>query len=318
MNAVFLFPGQGVQTLGMGEDFRRAATIPAFALVNQRLEQASDGLGVNVRDIIVKGPPRLLAETWIAQPAIFALSVAIAELLQQRGLQPTIVAGHSLGEFAALVCAGASSFEDMLALVIERGRLMHEVNESIDGAMLAVSGLSPAQLAGLLEKIEAEVWIANDNAPSQYVLSGLRAGLRQASASILQSGGRITWLDVAGSYHTPLLLQASRALQASIASLHLCTPVFPVVANSNAAVLLDGPSIRTELSQHMLSTVNWTGTMRRIAQAGVETLLSIGPGRVLKGLALRNNAALPCRTVGTVLEFDEICRVLESRLCASS
>ncbi|MBA3006098.1 MAG: ACP S-malonyltransferase [Proteobacteria bacterium] len=308
MNIAFLFPGQGAQTLGMGEDFRKS-----YLVVARRLEQASDALGLDLCAIIRKGPTRLLAETRYAQPAIFVLSYAIGELLVERGLQPDIVAGHSLGEFTAATFAKAISFDDALALVIERGSLMHEVNVSLDGSMMAVSGLDSKTLLGILDGLCNDVWIANDNAPSQVVLSGLRPALQKAAQLIVDGGGRNTWLDVAGPYHTPLLADASKVFALRVASVNMRDPVFPIIANTSAEPLVIADSIHTELARHMISSVNWTGTMQIIEASGVNMLVEVGPGRVMKGLALRNSPTLPCRTTGTVREFDETCRSLESR-----
>lgn len=312
MNVAFLFPGQGSQTLGMGEDFRRL-----FPVVAKRLDQTSESLGINLRTVIAKGPPRLLAETRIAQPAIFALSYAIGELLAERGLVPAFVAGHSLGEFTAATFAKSIAFEDALALVIERGRLMHQINESVDGGMLAVTGIESGVLTAILEQVGVGVWIANYNAPSQVVLSGLRPTLRKACELVIERGGRGTWFDVAGPYHTPLLDDASHSFAASLAAIEIRDPDCPLVANTSAALLCDAGSIREELSRQMLGIVNWAGTMSRISGLGIELLVEVGPGRVMKGLALRNDPALRCWTTGTVREFEDACRAMKSQVCVS-
>jgi [acyl-carrier-protein] S-malonyltransferase len=313
MTLAFLFPGQGAQALGMGEDFLRA-----HPSVRQRLDQAGDGLGLDLRRVIAKGPARLLAETRIAQPAIFALSFAIGELLAARSLQCVLAAGHSLGEFTAVASAGALPFDTALALVIERGRLMHQVNESLDGGMLAVSGLAPELLPALVGQAGPGVWIANRNAPSQVALSGLRPALRRAHQLVTECGGRGTWFDVAGPYHTPLLADAAQAFAALVDAARMHPPRFPVIANGSAEPLGSAESVRQELAQQMLNPVDWTGTMRRIAASGNATLVEVGPGRVLKGLALRNNPELRCWSTGTVREFDAACRALENTACAVS
>ncbi|MBC7983012.1 MAG: ACP S-malonyltransferase [Candidatus Obscuribacterales bacterium] len=312
MKLAFVFPGQGSQALGMGEDFRRS-----FATVQKRFDQASDRLGSDLSAIIGKGPPALLAQTHLAQPAIFTLSYALGELLAARGLQPFCAAGHSLGEFSAVAAASAISFDAGLDLVIERGRLMHAVNESIDGAMLAVSGSNLDFIETVVSRANAAVWIANHNAPSQIVLSGLRADLSEISASLIASGARCTWLSVAGPYHSPLMKDAALQFATRIAATQFADPQFAVIANTNASSLCTAAAISEELSAQMLSTVRWVDSLRCIRDLKVATLIEVGPGRTLKGLALRQHPAMDCWTTGTLREFDETCRRWETLACES-
>jgi [acyl-carrier-protein] S-malonyltransferase len=297
----------------MGEDFRAA-----FPSVRQRLEQAGSSLGIDLASMMRKGPPRLLAETRYAQPAIFVLSYAIAELFEARGLRPDFVAGHSLGEFSAACFAKVLPFETALPLVIERGRLMHELNVTLDGGMMAVSGIDHQTLVTILDGFKNKIWIANHNAPTQLVLSGLRLSLQRAAHFIGESGGRSIFFDVAGPYHTPLLEKAAQAFSLSLQAVTLSDPAWPVIGNASAQPLKTAAVIRTEWSAHMVSAVNWTGTMQALSTLGAGILLEVGPGRILKGLALRNLPAMPCLTSGTVREFDASCRSLERVLCASS
>ncbi len=313
MRPAFLFPGQGAQITGMGEDFRAA-----FPSVRLRLEQAGSSLGNDLGSLMRKGPPRLLAETRYAQPAIFALSYAIAELFEARGLCPDFVAGHSLGEFSAACFAKALSFDAALALVIERGRLMHEVNVTLDGCMMAVSGIDHAELAIILDGFKNEIWLANHNAPTQVVLSGLRCSLQRVASSIAESGGRSIILDVAGPYHTPLMGKAAEAFSRSLDAVTLFDPAWPLIANASAEAVMTAALIRAQWSTHMVSAVNWSGTIQTLYTLGANILLEVGPGRILKGLAQRNQPALPCLSSGTVREFDASCRSLEKTLCASS
>ena len=302
----------------MGEDFRAA-----FPSVKLRLEQAGSSLEIDLGSMMRKGPPRLLAETRYAQPAIFALSYAIAELFEARGLCPDFVAGHSLGEFSAACFSKVLSFDQALALVIERGRLMHEVNVTLDGGMMAVSGIDHLALTTILDDFKNEIWIANHNAPSQLVLSGLRGSLQRAASRILQSGGRSLFFDVAGPYHTPLLEKAAKEFSLMLEELTFSDPAWPLIANASAKPLMTAASIQAEWSTHMVSAVNWDGTMQSLSTLGASILIEVGPGRILKGLALRNLPALPCLSSGTVREFDASCRSLERTnlertLCASS
>ena len=313
MSLIFLFPGQGSQVVGMGLDYLRS-----FPGVASRLEQASERLGVDLGTVLAKGPPKLLAETRLAQPAIFTLSHAIHELLGTRGLLPACTAGHSLGEFGAVTAAGALDFDVALDLVIERGRLMHQANTLVDGGMLAVSGLDTPILSEILGSAGGGVWIANHNAPSQVVLSGLRHGLRAVAERVAARGGRATWLDVAGPYHTPLMRQAAEPFATLIAAAPMRDPHCPVIGNTAAELLRDAAGLRGELSRQMLSGVDWAGTMDRIRPMQPEFLIEVGPGKVMKGLALRNDPALRCLSTGTVRELDDTCRMLERLPCVSS
>jgi [acyl-carrier-protein] S-malonyltransferase len=313
MTVAFVFPGQGSQALGMGEDF-----FCAFPIVKARMEQASARLSIDLIQVIKKGPQSLLAKTYIAQPAIFSLSFALGELLTARGFAPSCVAGHSAGEFSAAAFAQTMPFTTGLDLITERGRCMHEVNESMEGAMLAVSGMAADALAMLLQRsTNGTAWVANYNAPSQIVISGLRRDLRLVLDDIVASGGRGTWLDVAGPYHSPLMKAAADSFAGVVDGLELGAPVCPLISNISAKPITDVSGLRAEFKAHMLSPVDWVGTLGHMRAAHVKTLVEVGPGRALKGLALRNDPTLTCVGTASVADFDQVCRRLEEIACES-
>ena len=327
MTTAWLFPGQGAQELGMGLDI-----VEAHAPVRRCLEQASEQVNVDLLDVIAQGPRARHARADLAQPALFALSYGIADVLKSRGWQPSWVAGHSLGEFTAAAQTGALDFESALDLVVQRGRLMHDVNVTANGGMLAVSNLPRAAVDTVLsaavqssanasvtgQHIEPQVWIANVNAPKQIVLAGRIADLQALGTPIVAAGGRITWLDVAGPYHSPLFKNA--ALQ--FAKMVRCCPLedghVPLVANSNGAFLSGAAELREELITHMLGTVDWAGSMARLVAAGCQFAVEVGPGRTMKGLAMRNAPRLVCLTTVSAHDLDETCRRLEALSCALS
>lgn len=310
MSIAFLFPGQGAQTVGMGSDL-----IKAFPTIAQRLNEGGEALGVDLNALVRKGPSRALAQTDVAQVGIYCLSHGIREILTQRGLSPTLVAGHSLGQFTAYVAAETVSFEACLKLVIARGRFMNWENQSLDGSMLAVTGMTAEQVTTVVAITEGDVWFANRNAPTQHVLAGRRKELLRAQELLVSYGGKGTWLDVAGPYHTPLMAEAARKFSLIVDQYQFQPASVPIIANSTAKVISQPDQIRAETHRQMLSAVNWVGTMAEIACRQIKLLVEIGPGRVLKGLALRNQPNLKCVTTGTVREFDSACTALD-RICA--
>jgi [acyl-carrier-protein] S-malonyltransferase len=313
MSAAFLFPGQGSQYVGMGSDY-----LKAYPSVAHRFEQASDCLGTDLKRVVAMGPRNVLVQTDLAQVAIYTLSVAIAELLAARGVVPVAVAGHSLGQFSALAVTGAMTFEDGLSLVADRGRFMHEQNQAIDGSMFAVTGLELDAIERAVEGI-GQVWIANYNAPGQTILSGLRPALEQAQERLRAAGGRATWFDVAGPYHTPLLATAAAQFALSVQRLPLRDAIVPLIANSDAAPLIKADALRDELSRHMLVPVRWSDTLHRIAAMNVRLLVEVGPGKVLKGLALRKVPDIRCVGTDTARELVQTCSMLlEAGSCVSS
>lgn len=313
MNVALLFPGQASQFVGMGTDY-----IHAEPGVARRVDQAAECLGLDLRKVIARGPRNDLAQTHVAQVAIYALSVAIAELLAARGLGFVAVAGHSLGQFSALVAAEAMRYEDGLALVTERGRLMHAQNLAVDGSMFAVAGLALDAIERALDGI-GNVWVANLNAADQVVLSGLRPALHDAQQRLVAAGGKVTWLDVAGPYHTPLFAEAAERFTQSVQRVALRDAAVPLVANSTASALVDADAIRAELRGHMLQPVRWSQTMHRMHAMGVDLLVEAGPGRVLKGLGLRNVPEIRCLGTSTLRDFAKACAALQEKgLCASS
>jgi len=259
-------------------------------------EQADDLLGFPLSRLCFEGPAEDLEDTWNSQPAILVASVAALEALRERlavvggQLAPAAVAGHSLGEFTALVAAGVMDFADTLRIVRERGRLMKQAGEERPGGMAAVLGLERDQLEAVCDRAGAQgiILVANDNCPGQLVISGEVEPLLAAMEYAKEAGAkRVARLGISIASHSPLMAAAAGELARVIAAAPMSPPAMPVIANASAEPLTTVEQIRAELERHVESPVNWTATIRRMAGMGVTTYIEIGPGAVLSGLIKR-------------------------------
>jgi [acyl-carrier-protein] S-malonyltransferase len=287
----WVFPGQGSQYVGMGE---RIYDVSDAA--RRIFHQADDVLGYSISSMCFNGPADELNDTAHAQPAIFTVSVAYLEALRERSrdvgksIAPVYVAGHSLGEFTALVAAGVLDFRDALLLVRERGRLMKQSGEERPGGMAAVIGLDREPLEAVCEEA-GEVGIvvlANDNCPGQSVISGELAALERAMELARERGARKTVrLGISIASHSPLMERAAQQLNDLIARMPLKDPQIPIVANITGQILTTVDDVRAELSQQVLMPVQWSSSVKEMLNGGVTTFLEVGPGQVLSGLIRR-------------------------------
>lgn len=286
-----VFPGQGSQAVGMGKDLFDAS--PGARRV---FERADAELGFPLSRLCFEGQSTELDDTWNAQPAILAVSVAAWHALQERGqnegmsLTPLVMAGHSLGEFTALHLAGVIDFPTVLHLVRERGRLMKEAGEQRPGGMAAVIGLDDKTLSAICRESESDgiVNIANANCPGQTVISGEVDALLKAMDLARAAGARrVARLAVSIASHSPLMAEVSVRLNGIIDGLPLADPAVPVVGNVSGAPMTTVAEIRTELSLHLERPVNWTGSVETMIELGATTFAEPGPGQVLTGLIKR-------------------------------
>jgi [acyl-carrier-protein] S-malonyltransferase len=286
-----VFPGQGSQFVGMGR-----ALYESSAAARRVFDHADEVLGFQLSRLCFDGPADVLEDTINAQPAILTATVAAPEALRERAhaagakIQPMIVAGHSLGEFTALVAAGVIDFPSALQIVRERGRLMKEAGEERPGGMAAVIGLDRDTLAGLVAEAEAAgvVALANDNCPGQSVISGELGALHRAMDLAKQAGAkRVARLGISIASHSPLMSRASLQRGEMLHRLPLQAPRVPVVANATGAAMHTVEEIRHELAHHVERPVNWTRSVREMLDAGVATFVEVGPGQVLSGLIRR-------------------------------
>lgn len=272
----------------------------AYPIARQTFAEAGEVLGIALSDLCFQGPEEQLTDTINAQPALLTAGVAILRVLQQElgeRLPPkgtggaTFVAGHSMGEYTALVAAGTLDFADGLRLVRERGRLMKLAGEQSPGLMAAVLGLDETVVAATCAEATAQggiAQVANDNCPGQVVISGDKAGMEAAMAALTAAGARrVMPLAVSIAAHSPLMQPAAEELRAAIATTPLAPPLVPVIGNTTAQPLTTVEAIQQELTAQLTGSVRWTASMQFALNAGVTTFVEVGPGDVLAGLIKR-------------------------------
>ncbi len=279
----FVFPGQGAQAVGMGKDVYDA--LPQSRAV---FEKGDEVLGFPLSQLVFEGPDSELKQTVNTQPALVTTSVAYLEALSGKGLSPDYVAGHSLGEYSALVAANVLSYEDAVKLVRLRGRFMEEAVPGGQGAMAAVLGAEREALAELCRSISAEgstVELANVNCPGQIVVSGSQAGVDAVVQRVKEAGGkRAIPLEVSGPFHSSMMKEAAERLAAELKSITFNAPSVPVIVNVTASPVTDPEEIRELLVRQVFSPVLWQDSVEWLIAAGVDTFVEIGSGSVLAGL----------------------------------
>jgi [acyl-carrier-protein] S-malonyltransferase len=254
------------------------------------LARASELAGFDLATLISRGPEEALAATDCLQPAMTALTVSCCLFLQDAGLRPDFVAGHSLGEYAALFAAGVIGLEDALRLTTARGRLMHEVAQTLDGGMLAINDLMIAQVEAVLHGFP-DVTIANHNAATQVAVCGARAALPAVSAALSAAGARVVTLNVSGPWHSPLLAPAADRFAEILESTAFNDAAVPVALNSTGILAQSGTDIRAAMLRQLCRPVLWHESMLALHEAGAARFVEVGPKKVLRGL-LRHIAPL--------------------------
>jgi len=284
MKSAYIFPGQGAQFVGMGKDLYES-----HADSKMLFEQANEILGFRITDIMFAGTDEELKETKVTQPAIFLHSVILAQALGTT-FDPLMVAGHSLGEFSALVAAGAMSFEDGLRLVAARANAMQKATELQPSAMAAVLGLDDFTVEDICQRVDEVVVPANYNCPGQLVISGTVAGIDKACELLLAAGARRALkLNVGGAFHSPLMESARVELQTAIEATEIRAPRCPVYQNIDANPSLDPATIKKNLIAQLTGAVRWTQTVSNMIQDGATSFVEVGPGNVLQGLVKKIN-----------------------------
>lgn len=289
MSKVYVFPGQGAQFVGMGKDlYEGNETAKAM------FEKGNEILGFRITDIMFSGTDEELRQTKVTQPAIFLHSVILAASLGEE-FTPDMVAGHSLGEFSALVAAGALSFEEGLKLVSARAQAMQKACEKEPSTMAAILGLSNEVVEEVCAAIEEVVVPANYNCPGQIVISGSIAGVDKACELLLEKGAkRALKLSVGGAFHSPLMEPARVELAAAIEAAIITEPRCPVYQNVNALPQTDPVVIKENLVAQLTGAVKWTQTVENMFADGAESFTELGPGAVLCGLVKKVNRAAQC------------------------
>lgn len=275
----YIFPGQGAQFTGMGKDLYDHSES-----AKKLFESANDILGFRITDIMFSGTAEELKQTNVTQPAIFLHSVILAKELKE-DFRPDMVAGHSLGEFSALVSARAMSFEDGLRLVSKRANAMQKACEIRPSAMAAILGLDDFTVEDICQRISEIVVPANYNCPGQLVISGTIEGVDKACELMLQAGAkRALKLNVGGAFHSPLMELARVELQSAIESTDIKEPVCPIYQNIDAKPYTDVASIKHNLISQLTGAVRWTQTIEKMLHDGATSFTEVGPGNVLQGL----------------------------------
>jgi [acyl-carrier-protein] S-malonyltransferase len=279
----FLFPGQGSQKVGMGSDLREARP----DVFERFFGPAAEATGMPIAEYALEGPEETLTRTDVAQPALFTLSLAIADVAGELGIEPACVAGHSLGEYTAAVAAGALSFEDGIRLVALRGRLMNEAQTERPGTMAAIIGLPLARLEELcVEAADAGlVAPANLNTPAQIVVSGEVAGVERLMELAQEAGAdKVVRLQVGAAFHSELMKPAQAKMAEAMEGASWSDPRVPMASNASGGLVTTGDDVRSALIAQIASPVRWVECVGSLTGAGAETFLELGPGRVLGGL----------------------------------
>lgn len=284
MKKAYVFPGQGAQFVGMGKDLYETSP-----LAKEMFEKANEILGFRITDLMFEGTDEDLRQTKVTQPAIFLHSVILAKTLGD-DFKPDMTAGHSLGEFSALVAAGALSFEDGLKLVYKRALAMQKACEQNPSTMAAILALPDEKVEEICNEIDDVVVPANYNCPGQIVISGSMAGIETACAKMKEAGAkRALPLKVGGAFHSPLMEPAKVELSEAIEATHFSTPLCPVYQNVSTVGETDPAVIKANLVAQLTAPVKWTQSVQNMIADGATEFIELGPGSVLQGLVSKIN-----------------------------
>jgi [acyl-carrier-protein] S-malonyltransferase len=296
MNLAFLFPGQGSQAVGMGKELASQNSV-----ARQTFDEADDALGYRLSQLCFEGPEEQLRLTEITQPAILTTSVAAWRVLKEKGLTPSFVAGHSLGEYSAHVAAGTLSFADAVRTVRSRGKYMQEAVPVGVGAMAAILGMELEKVSAVCAKAsQGEICEpANVNSSEQIVISGNTAAVERAAQLASEHGAkRAVMLPVSAPFHCSLMKPAQDRLAADLATVTFQSPAIPVACNVDAILVKDSDASRDALVRQVTGSVKWEQSMRLLIGQGVERFVEVGPGKVLCGLMRQIDRSKPCSNVG--------------------
>ncbi len=310
MKTAFLFPGQGSQKVGMVQDL-----FENYDSVKALIKEADETLGFSISKMMFEGPDTELMKTEFTQPAILTASVAVWQVLKEHGLTPDIAAGHSLGEYSALVAAGAISFADAVHTVHLRGRFMQEAVPLGEGGMAAVIGSTPETIVTVCGEVSTEdlpVQAVNFNCPGQVVIAGATVAVEKACEALKEAGARrAIMLKVSAPFHSTLMEPAALRLKEVLDKIDIHDTAIPVVANVNAKEETTADEIRKNLVDQAAHPVHWEESIRNMVAGGVDMTVEAGPGTVLTGFMKKIARSVPCHHAEDVATIDEVVAALK-------
>ncbi len=296
----FLYPGQGSQYVGMGKDLYEGNE-----KAKKYFDEIFSALDIDLKTVMFEGPEETLKETKYTQPAIVAMSLVLTKLfMEEKGIVPSFVAGHSLGEYSAIGAAGILSFEDTVKLAAKRGEIMNVVAKDVNGTMAAVLGLTSDKIQEVLKTVEGTVEAVNFNEPTQTVIAGEVKAIEAACEALKAAGAkRALILPVSGPFHSSLMKPAGEELKTVLESLSFNTSEVKLVANTTVEFISDVASLKEELYKQTFGPVRWVETIAKLKENGVTELYEIGPGKVLKGLVKKIDKELDVKNLEKLEDF---------------
>ncbi|MEW6573277.1 MAG: ACP S-malonyltransferase [Bacillota bacterium] len=309
MRLAFVFPGQGSQYVGMAREFHKL-----YPIVRELFSAADDALGFSLSSFCFEGPKEELQKTINTQPAVLTASIASLKALQLHGVRFDVAAGHSLGEYAALVAAGALDFQTAVKLTRKRGQFMQEAVPLGSGGMVAVLGLDRARIDAVvgIARVKGVIEAANFNCPGQTVLAGETPALEAAVSAAKEAGAKkCIILPVSGPFHSSLMRRASELFAIELENASIKRLAFPVVANVTADYVTTASEVRSALARQIVSPVRWEESIQRLAGDGVKFFIEVGPGKVLSGLIKRIVPQATCCNVEDQASLDATLSVLQ-------
>jgi [acyl-carrier-protein] S-malonyltransferase len=304
MKLGFVFPGQGSQFIGMGKDFYEN-----FDESKEILDSANDYLGFDLKGLMFEGNEDELRLTYNAQPAILTVSSMILKVLQENGVHPDVVAGHSLGEFSALYAAGILDYESAVKLVRKRGELMEKAAPAGTGAMAAIIGLDIEEIEEECKKDDGIVVIANENSPVQVVISGEKEAVERVGNKLQEKAKRVVFLNVSGPFHSPLMKSAQEKLKEAIDSTTFNEAKSFVIPNVSAKLTKDINEIKENLVKQLTNRVRWVKSMEEMKE-NVDLIVEVGAGKTLTGLMKKIDRKFPMKTVNSVETLEKFLKEL--------